>query len=145
MAKIPCWQIVGVLFVVFATAVHWANSIPAKPADQQAESVADDSGFGARSGKWPAVRAEFVKHNPTCAACGSANDLHVHHIKPVHTHPELELYPPNFLTLCAKHHWLVGHDPDGPRGPQKPDWKKSNPFVRRDAQMLLESKIGILE
>lgn len=143
MAKISDWQIVVVVFAVFAAAAaveHWATAIPAKPADQQAESVADDSGFGARSGKWPAVRAAFVKLNPRCAACGSANDLHVHHVKPVHTHPELELEPPNLIPLCAKHHWLVGHDPDGPRGPQKPDWKKSNPFVRRDARMLLESK-----
>ena len=136
MAKISFWQFAGVLFAVFAVAAavdYWA-----KPDDQQAESVADDSGFGARSGKWPAVRAEFVKHNPTCAACGSANDLHVHHIKPVHSHPELELNPPNLITLCAKHHWLVGHDPDGPGGPQKPDWKKSNAMVRRDAARMLE-------
>lgn len=142
--KIPTHVLAcGVIALCLLGGIAWeryTNAIPPEPLEQQAESVNDDSGFsGDRSGQWPAVRAQFVKHNPKCAACGSVAELNVHHVLPFHTHPELELETDNLITLCRTHHWFVGHDPDGPRGPQKPDWKKSNPSVRRDAAcMLLE-------
>jgi len=46
----------------------------------------------------------------------------------------------NLIVLCRCKgggcHFLVGHDPDGP-GPAHPDFKKSNPNVRRDAAKAL--------
>ena len=53
-----------------------------------------------RSPRWGKVRKEHLKNNPTCALCGGMRKLEVHHIKPFHVHPELELDPDNLLTLC---------------------------------------------
>lgn len=105
------------------------------PQDQIAEQV--DAPLGAdRSGKWTTVRNRFVRDNPFCEACGSDQDLNVHHVEPFHEHPELELDPSNLITLCREHHFRIGHDPDGPDGPRKPNWKLSNPRVRHDAWTL---------
>jgi hypothetical protein len=111
---------------------RWATRIPPEPPDQLAES-ADDMTFGSRSPDWPRVRAAVLRHNPTCAACGSVEEMNVHHIIPYHENPGLELVTENLIPLCRTHHFFIGHDPDGPEGPKKPDWKKSNPLVRRDA------------
>jgi hypothetical protein len=68
-----------------------------------------------RSPKWSSVRKEFLKSNPVCACCGGVKKLQVHHIKPFHTHPELELDTDNLITLCRRKkygidcHLLVGH------------------------------------
>lgn len=91
----------------------------------------------ARSGKWPSVRAEYLKLHPTCEACGTDKDLNVHHIHPFHEHPELELQMSNLITLCREHHLTLGHDPDGPDGPMPRNWSASNPHVRRDAAKML--------
>lgn len=88
---------------------------------------------GPRSGHWQTLRNEFVRAHPTCEVCGSDESLNVHHIHPFHEHPELELEWGNLVTLCRDHHFHVGHDPDGPWGPQKADWKASNPNVIQDA------------
>lgn len=53
-----------------------------------------------RSSKWNKVRKEHLKNNPTCALCGGTKKLNVHHIRPFHVHPELELEPSNLITLC---------------------------------------------
>ncbi len=68
-------------------------------------------GFGApRSGRWRSVRAEHLKSNPACAACGRKKDLEVHHLLPVHVRPDLELDPGNLITLCADPcHLVHGH------------------------------------
>jgi hypothetical protein len=39
-----------------------------------------------------------------CVECGTADDLHAHHIKPKHSHPELKLDPNNGKTLCYRCH-----------------------------------------
>lgn len=68
-----------------------------------------------RSPKWSIVRTRHLSKNPTCAVCGTKKKLEVHHIKPFHLYPELELDPDNLITLCetAEHgiicHLLVGH------------------------------------
>lgn len=54
----------------------------------------------ARSSHWPAARAAHLKDHPTCAVCGGTEKLEVHHIRPFHLHPDLELDPSNFITLC---------------------------------------------
>ena len=66
--------------------------------------------YAVRSPKWQSVRKEHIKNNPCCIACGRDKKLEVHHIKPVHLFPELELDPSNLVTLCADPcHLLFGH------------------------------------
>lgn len=93
-----------------------------------------------RSSKWPQVRKVWLKENPTCAACGTAQHVEVHHKIPFHLHPELELQPSNFITLCStifvEHHLKVGHTVDG-----HSSWKINNPNVVQDAKALLESSV----
>ncbi len=81
-----------------------------------------------RSSHWPAVRAAHLKRFPTCAACGAKDTLEVHHVKPFHLFPELELQDDNLITLCEKPghscHFVFGHNYN---------WKCWNPEVREDA------------
>jgi len=79
-------------------------------------SEADKTPNGAkRSAKWPAARRQHLKEHPVCAMCGGSKKLEVHHIKPFHLHPQLELDPTNFITLCENKtdgvncHLLFGH------------------------------------
>ena len=90
--------------------------------------------YGERSGRWQAVRNEFVELHPRCEACGLSWDLNVHHIKPFKDHPELELDMDNLITLCREHHFRIGHDPDGPWGWRRPSWTFYNPNVREDVK-----------
>lgn len=62
-----------------------------------------------RSPAWPALARKWVTAHPTCAACGTARRLEVHHLRPVHVAPELELSEQNLLALCREHHLLIGH------------------------------------
>lgn len=83
-----------------------------------------------RSPKWSDVRAAYVRQNPRCVACGTNKNLNVHHIKPFHTNPELELDISNLITLCREHHFTIGH---------KSNWKNSNPNVREDCRKFQSS------
>ncbi|GCE29115.1 hypothetical protein KDA_45990 [Dictyobacter alpinus] len=53
----------------------------------------------------------------------------MHHIKPFHLYPELELDPGNLITLCEikgrTHHLLIGH---------LDDWQSYNLRVRADTK-----------
>ena len=84
-----------------------------------------------RSSKWPAVRLLMLHINPTCAACGGTYRLQVHHIKPFHLFPRLELVYTNLITLCedpkCEHHFEIGH---------LKNWKTNNPNVVADAEKL---------
>jgi 5-methylcytosine-specific restriction protein A len=66
-----------------------------------------------RSSRWPAVRLVHLLGHSTCAACGGTKSLNVHHIKPFHLYPSLELEPSNLLTLCEANglscHLQYGH------------------------------------
>lgn len=68
-----------------------------------------------RSTKWTQVRKKFLESNPKCAVCGNIKKLEVHHKKPFHKHPELELNESNLITLCESKkngvtcHLLFGH------------------------------------
>ena len=44
-----------------------------------------------------------------CEKCYSTEKLHVHHEKPVKTHPHLALDPDNGIVLCQKCHYKYGH------------------------------------
>lgn len=117
-----------------------SSSIPDEPVEQLSEYANAEILVGGasepRSTKWPSVRDSFVREHPECEACGGTADLNVHHVQPFHEHPELELDRNNLITLCREHHFRIGHDPDGPDGPRKADWKLSNPNVRRDCKKL---------
>ena len=78
-----------------------------------------------RSSKWPAARASFIKEHQECAACGTREDLDVHHVVPFHVDPSLELEHGNLITLCRADHLIWGHFRD---------WKAYNPQVREDAE-----------
>jgi 5-methylcytosine-specific restriction enzyme A len=68
-----------------------------------------------RSSKWESVRKKHLADHPICEICEGKARLNVHHIKPFHLHPELELEPTNLITLCESNshgincHLLVGH------------------------------------
>lgn len=69
-------------------------------------------GGQARSSEWPRLRAAFLKANPKCAACGRAESVVPHHIKPYHKFPELELVWDNLVSMCEWktmncHLWLA--------------------------------------
>lgn len=86
----------------------------------------------ARSSHWPTVRKNHLATNSTCVVCGSKDKVEVHHIKPFHLHPDLELEPTNLISLCetTKHgincHLLIGH---------LGNFKNVNPSVVEDAQI----------
>lgn len=82
-----------------------------------------------RSGSWPRVRAEHLAKFPACAVCGSTEKVEVHHIKPFHKEPQLELSPSNLETLCESNpvfncHRIFGH---------LNNFKGWNPDVKADA------------
>lgn len=85
-------------------------------------------GEGSRSPHWPAMRRQWLEAHPTCAACGGRDHLEVHHQKPFHLHPELELEPSNLITLCERPgrecHYLWGHNGES--------WSEFNPEVVAD-------------
>ena len=82
-----------------------------------------------RSAKWPSVRKAFLKDNSICTCCGEQTNLEVHHIKPFHLYPELELEPANLITLCEINskgvncHLLLGH---------LGNYKNINPYIYQD-------------
>lgn len=69
----------------------------------------------ARSSRWPAVRRAHLELHPACEMCGGTAKVEVHHIRPFHLHPDLELNPVNLVTLCEANkggiccHLAVGH------------------------------------
>lgn len=87
-----------------------------------------------RSPDWNKVKNEHLSSSPTCAACGSFENLHVHHKIPFHIQPALELDPDNLITLCMKPgmecHLNVGHGDS---------WRSYNPKVQKDAAVLLKN------
>lgn len=79
-----------------------------------------------RSKFWEKTRIEFIKENPFCAWCKSITELNVHHIKPFHAWPELELKKTNLITLCENPlfncHFVLGH---------LSNWKSYNPLIEK--------------
>ena len=81
-----------------------------------------------RSPQWSKERAAWIAEHPTCEACGGKENLTVHHVRPFHLYPSLELVRSNFITLCEhpSHncHLIFGHFLA---------WTRWNPSVREDA------------
>ena len=91
-------------------------------------AMARKYGIEGRSPEWPALAHAHLAKEPGCRVCGhTGQGLQVHHIKPFHLFPELELDPNNLITLCElkgrDHHLLIGH---------LDDWASYNPQVRTD-------------
>lgn len=57
--------------------------------------------------EWVKVKKAFLKKNPYCAACGSKENLQVHHIKPIRFFPELRYDESNLQTLCISCHAAI--------------------------------------
>jgi hypothetical protein len=86
--------------------------------------------FGAaRSPQWPAVRAQHLLKEPACILCGATTSLQVHHIRPFHIHPELELQDSNLATLCTGNNTINCHVRFGHLDNFKDKW---NPLIRED-------------
>jgi len=81
-----------------------------------------------RNPKWEYIRNQYVMRNPTCKACNTIFNIEVHHIKPFHLYPELELDTTNFISLCRNHHFKVGHFSN---------WLTFNPNVIAQAKEML--------
>ncbi len=65
-----------------------------------------------RSSGWSKVRKTHLINYPTCEACGRKRKLEVHHIRPFHLYPKLELEFSNLITLCShatECHLSIGH------------------------------------
>jgi hypothetical protein len=87
-----------------------------------------------RSSKWPAVARVFLELHQTCAACGSATRLQVHHKLPFHLHPSLELDYDNLVVLCMGRnacHLLIGHGDDFKAFTPNLDGMLGNLFARK--------------
>ena len=54
-------------------------------------------------------KEEYDCSHNFCEKCYSTENLHVHHEKPVKTHPHLVLDPDNGIVLCEKCHYKYGH------------------------------------
>ncbi len=83
-------------------------------------------GSAGRSSQWGKVRKEWLKIHPQCAVTGDTKHCEVHHKKPFHLHPELELDPSNFITLRRDMHLLFGH---------LMDWSALNESVEKDTAL----------
>ena len=83
-----------------------------------------------RDSRWSNVVSQHLVKFPTCACCGGTKNRQVHHIKPFHDNPELELDFNNLITLCTDGpcnlncHFVIGH---------LGNTKCHNPNVRQDA------------
>lgn len=142
-------EIIGAMFLCMllaCLAVALRSRIPDRPLEQLAEEARSqwdmeppqsDKTLAPRSSKWKTVRDAFVEQHPACEACGATEGINVHHVLPFHDRPDLELDSGNLISLCGSKgrncHFYFGHDPDGPEGPEKPNWNLSNPNVREDA------------
>ena len=79
-----------------------------------------------RSSTWPTFRDAFLRANKQCVCCRTKSGLEVHHKKPYHLYPELELDVNNVMTLCRRCHLLFGH---------LCDWSSWNPDVEKDVPL----------
>jgi 5-methylcytosine-specific restriction enzyme A len=84
----------------------------------------------ARSPRWNELKTTFILKNKFCAGCGSIENLNVHHIKPFHAYPSLELVENNLIILCENKnlncHFVLGHFMN---------WRKINKGVIGDCKI----------
>jgi len=95
-----------------------------------------------RSPRWAKVRADFLESHPRCECCGGSRLLNVHHVKPFHAFPNLELEPSNLITLCEGANGLNCHFWAGHCG----NWAAWNERVRSFVRLfggILSRRAGI--
>ena len=95
-------------------------------------SIRERSKRKKRSPQWPRVEKVVLIQRPACEACGGIVRRQVHHKKPFHLYPELELDTNNLIVLCMgpkECHIRIGHGDD---------FKAFNPNVVRDAVTVLD-------
>jgi len=80
--------------------------------------------------KWRRVRNQFYATHQTCAMCGAAKDVQVHHILPWHLYPDLRYTHTNLISLCQPCHFRFGHGRD---------WKAYNPDIGNLSEAARES------
>lgn len=97
---------------------------------------------GTRSPLWPAAREAHLKLEPDCQVCGGTDGLNVHHIRPFHLHPELELDPTNLITLCTANKTMNCHLKFGHWGNFT---TKYNPKIRIEAPIWLKRFLATVE
>lgn len=88
---------------------------------------------GERSPEWTKVRKDFVKAHPVCEICGTAKDIQVHHVKPFHLYPALELEPSNLVTVCISKYWGFNCHFSCAHGG---NFRWENPWVKEDIEIL---------
>lgn len=97
----------------YADTVHLLSPALAPTALAQLAYALTVPEFAPRSSKWGKVRKAHLAQHSVCAACGSRQELQVHHVKPYHLFPDLELDPGNLITLCQMPsrlcHFIFGH------------------------------------
>lgn len=88
-------------------------------------------GSAPRSREWEPLARRWLHVHPFCAACGTSVRVEVHHIKPFHLFPDLELDEYNLISLCRPRgcHLWIGHSGS---------WEHYNPHVIEDAARFLQ-------
>lgn len=87
----------------------------------------DRDAWRSRDPRLAAWRDEVVGRHPRCQARSQQcfGNRRTHHIRPRHLFPELAYDPDNGITLCERHHFILGHGED---------WAAWVPDVRRLAE-----------
>jgi 5-methylcytosine-specific restriction protein A len=86
--------------------------------------------FKWRSPKWRQVRKAYLADHPRCECCNAERKIEVHHIRPFHIFPNLELRKFNLISLCDDRcHLVVGH---------LGSYKSFNHTVRADSRYILK-------
>lgn len=98
--------------VVIPKRINWAQDLTKRLGQFFRDIVFADKTFGAvRSSEWNQVRKENIR--TYCELCekkrGFLQPLEVHHIKPFHLYPALELEPSNLITVCRHCHLYFAH------------------------------------
>ena len=88
------------------------------------------AGEDSRSSRWPALRNRHITAHPNCIACGGKATT-VHHLRPFHLRPDLELDPGNLRSMCDNCHLHIGH---------LGNFQNENPDLDQHADMLLRAK-----
>ena len=91
-----------------------------------------------RSSKWPTTRKRHLAMYPACAVCGGTDKVEVHHKKPFHLQPDLELELTNLITLCEGTKFINCHLAIGHGG----NFRAYNPSVESDAERMRQLIAG---
>jgi hypothetical protein len=115
--------------------LHWLWSARALVVAADAAIVA--AGLK-RSPQWDSVRKAHLEKEPACQVCGTRENVAVHHKKPFHLFPALELVDSNLISLCNGSrneggcHFRFGH---------LWEWASFNPDIDVDAAIWRRKKL----